>query len=79
MSTGSSELASEDGIMLLADSIILASPLIGLAQLKNNLKKHKNQVFSVGGCSITPENVVYAGVNGRMGCIGNRFGRHAFM
>ena len=53
MSTGPKELASDDGIMLVADSITLASPL-GLARLKGNMKKHKNQVNCLTGLLNSP-------------------------
>ena len=43
MSTGSSELAREDGIMLAAYSITLAFPLF-LARLKGSMNEKKNQV-----------------------------------
>jgi hypothetical protein len=48
-STGSSELARDEGILLVADSFTLAS-LVGLAQLKNNQIQDKNQVKTNRTC-----------------------------
>jgi hypothetical protein len=76
MRTGSSELASEDGVMLLADSITLASP-VDLAHPKGNMIIAKNQVSASRGCSIGAKNVGYGGEYCRMGCFGLGFRWHA--